>query len=57
MKRNFDLTNRAVELAKELRLTYREALAELGRRGAAVRARKNLRIKNHGRLLAAKGLS
>jgi hypothetical protein len=52
----FNLLEATFALAQKEGLTFAEARRELGRRGAAVRARKNLRIKNHARLLQRKGL-
>jgi hypothetical protein len=52
-----DLTEKTFALMREKRITFAEARRELGRRGAAARAAKNLRVKNHGALLRKMGLS
>lgn len=52
-----NLLERTIALAREKGLTFGEARRELALRGASAKARKNLRIKNHGQLLQRKGLS
>jgi len=51
-----NLLEKTVALAQAKGITFGEARRELGRRGAAARARKNVLIKNHDHFLKRKGL-